>query len=86
MSEAQDLNDIANFIILISTGALIPLFLVIYKSRCKSICWGCIERKVIGDDSDEEQPRPPPLPTPPAQAPDPETASQGRASQDNQNP
>ena len=33
MSEAQDLNDIANFIILISTGALIPLFLVIYKSR-----------------------------------------------------
>ncbi len=53
--EAQDLNDIANFIILISTGALIPLFLVIYKSRCSSICWGCIKRKVVGeDDSDEE--------------------------------
>ena len=52
--EAQDLNDIANFIILISTGAVIPLFLVIYKSRCTSICWGCIKRKVQGDDSDEE--------------------------------
>lgn len=53
--EAQDLNDIANFIILITTGALIPLFLVIYKSRCSSICWGCIKRKVVGqDDSDEE--------------------------------
>ena len=55
VGEAQDLNDIANFIILITTGALIPLFLVIYKSRCSSICWGCIKRKVVGeDDSDEE--------------------------------
>ncbi len=68
--EAQDLNDIANFIILISTGAVIPLFLVIYKSRCTSICWGCIKRKVQGDDSDEEkEPVKPPDPVAPAPTP-----------------
>ena len=68
--EAQDLNDIANFIILITTGALIPLFLVIYKSRCSSICWGCIKRKVQGDDSDDEkEPVKPPDPVAPTPTP-----------------
>ncbi len=81
--EAQDLNDIANFIILITTGALIPLFLVIYKSRCSSICWGCIKRKVQGeDDSDEEtiklkEEKVSPPAAPPPQASPPPAASQG---------
>ncbi len=82
--EAQDLNDIANFVILITTGALIPLFLVIYKSRCSSICWGCIKRKVQGeDDSDEETIKlkeekvsPPAAPLAPQASPPP-AASQG---------
>ena len=49
------LLDIGNFIILLVSGAIIPLLLVIYKSRCKSICWGCIERDVLDADDDEEK-------------------------------
>ena len=55
------LLDIGNFIILLVSGAIIPLLLVIYKSRCKSICWGCIVREVLDandkdDDEDEKKP------------------------------
>jgi len=77
MSEAQDLNDIANFVILITTGALIPFFLVIYKSRCSSICWGCIQRKVIGDSEDEDVS---------TQQPAQQPTQQPRSDPDNQNP
>ena len=48
----EDLNTIGQFIILITSGAIIPLLLVIYKSRCKSICFGCITRDVINGDED----------------------------------
>ena len=93
--EAQDLNDIANFKILITTGALIPLFLVIYKSRCSSICWGCIKRKVQGEeDSDEETiaPKASKNPDSPPQVQDrtthqsPRPEPEVQVHQDNQNP
>jgi len=47
MSENSDLFSIGNFLVLVVSGALIPLLLVLYKSRCKSICWGCIKRDVL---------------------------------------
>jgi len=47
MSENSDLFSIGNFLVLVVSGALIPLLLVLYKSRCKSICWGCIQRDVL---------------------------------------
>jgi|9_EtaG_2_1085328.scaffolds.fasta_scaffold05009_5 hypothetical protein len=47
MSNNESLLDIGNFIILLVSGAIIPLLLVLYKSRCKSICWGCIQRDVL---------------------------------------
>eukprot|EP01050_Picozoa_sp_SAG11_P069092 SAG11_NODE_50191_length_114_cov_2538.133333_1_plen_37_part_11 len=32
---------------MVATGALIPTLLVVYKSRCKKCCFGCIERDVL---------------------------------------
>ncbi len=49
------LLDIGNFVILLVSGAIIPLLLVLYKSRCKRICWGCIVRDVL-DADDEKKP------------------------------
>ena len=43
----ESLLDVGNFIILLVSGAIIPLLLVLYKSRCRSICWGCIIRDVL---------------------------------------
>ena len=43
----ESLLNIGNFIILLVSGAIIPLLLVLYKSRCKRICWGCITRDVF---------------------------------------
>lgn len=43
----SSLQDTGNFIIIIVSGAIIPLLLVLYKSRCKSICFGCIVRDVV---------------------------------------
>jgi len=50
MSENSDLFSIGNFLVLVVSGALIPLLLVLYKSRCQSICWGCIKRDVLPPD------------------------------------
>jgi len=47
MSESSDLFSIGNFLVLVVSGAIIPLLLVLYKSRCQSICWGCIKRDVL---------------------------------------
>jgi len=56
MSENSDLQNMGNFLILITSGSIIPLLLVIYKSRCKSICWGCIKRDVLNpDDTDDDE-------------------------------
>ena len=50
----EDLASIGQFIILITSGAIIPVLLVLYKSRCRRICFGCIERDVINDDEKKE--------------------------------
>jgi len=50
MSEGGELFSIGNFLVLVVSGALIPLLLVLYKSRCESICWGCIKRDVLPPD------------------------------------
>tara|TARA_R110000737_G_scaffold273259_1_gene280150 strand:+ start:120 stop:368 length:249 start_codon:yes stop_codon:yes gene_type:complete len=52
MSEKSKLLDYGNFIILIVSGAIIPLLLVLYKSRCSSICFGCVKREVLDEDDD----------------------------------
>ena len=46
----NDLFSIGNFLVLVVSGAVIPLLLVLYKSRCSSICWGCIKRDVLPPD------------------------------------
>ena len=48
-----ELAEIGNLIVVIS-GALGSLLLIVFKSRCKSIFWGCITRDV--KDDDEEKP------------------------------
>jgi len=50
MSEGGELFSIGNFLVLVVSGAIIPLLLVLYKSRCESICWGCIKRDVLPPD------------------------------------
>jgi hypothetical protein len=50
---AYELAEIGNLIVVIS-GALGSLLLIVFKSRCKSIFWGCITRDV--KDDDEEKP------------------------------
>ena len=50
-----ELNDIGQFIILIISGGIIPLLLVLYKSRCKRICFGCIERDVLNAEDDKKE-------------------------------
>ena len=52
---AYELAEIGNLIVVIS-GALGSLLLIVFKSRCRSILWGCIKRDVIDDDDDEEKP------------------------------
>eukprot|EP01043_Picozoa_sp_COSAG02_P127141 COSAG02_NODE_64472_length_260_cov_0.950311_2_plen_53_part_01 len=49
-----DLIEIGNFIIMVATGALIPTLLVVYKSRCKKCCFGCIERDVLNPQEEGE--------------------------------
>ena len=50
----MSLQDTGNFIIIIVSGAIIPLLLVLYKSRCKSICFGCIVRDVVPSQKKEK--------------------------------
>lgn len=54
MSESSDLFSIGNFLVLVVSGAVIPLLLVLYKSRCSSICWGCIKRDVLPPDKTDK--------------------------------
>ena len=46
-----ELAEIGNLIVVIA-GALGSLLLIVFKSRCKSICFGCIERDVIQDEEE----------------------------------
>jgi len=67
----EDLSTIGQFIILITSGAIVPLLLVLYKSRCKRICFGCIERDIMDDDDETKSiagPQPEPEAEPAAEA------------------
>ena len=41
----SDLSEIGNLTVVIA-GALGSLLLIVFQSRCKRICWGCITRDV----------------------------------------
>ena len=58
----SDLSEIGNLTVVIA-GALGSLLLIVFQSRCKRICWGCITRDV-------ETTKPPVVPTPPHLVPD----------------
>ena len=47
-----DLTEISNMVVVIA-GAIGSLLLIVFQSRCKRICWGCITR-------DLEPPKNPP--------------------------
>ena len=40
-----DLSEIGNLTVVIA-GALGSLLLIVFQSRCKRICWGCITREL----------------------------------------
>ena len=40
-----DLSEIGNLTVVIA-GALGSLLLIVFQSRCKRICWGCIIREL----------------------------------------
>tara|TARA_R110000824_G_scaffold280880_5_gene469145 strand:- start:213 stop:413 length:201 start_codon:yes stop_codon:yes gene_type:complete len=53
-----ELSEIGNLVVVIA-GALGSLLLIVFKSRCKSICFGCIVRDVINSDNEDEPTVPP---------------------------
>ena len=50
---AYELAQIGNLIVVIS-GALGSLLLIVFRSRCSSIMWGCIKRDVKNDTDEED--------------------------------
>ena len=63
---AYPLSDIGNLVVVIS-GALGSLLLIVFKSKCSSICFGCIKRSVppfptTSDDIPALAPTPPEIP------------------------
>ena len=59
---AYPLSEVGNLVVVIS-GALGSLLLIVFKSKCTSICFGCIKRKVppLKTTSDDlDSPAPPP--------------------------
>ena len=48
------LSEIGNLVVVVA-GALGSLLLIVFKSKCTSICWGCLKRKVppISDTASE---------------------------------
>ena len=57
----RDLSEIGNLTVVIA-GALGSLLLIVFQSRCKRICWGCITRDV----ENKKPPEPVALPSEPA--------------------
>tara|TARA_R110000823_G_scaffold201426_1_gene332277 strand:- start:876 stop:1082 length:207 start_codon:yes stop_codon:yes gene_type:complete len=47
-----ELSEIGNLVVVIA-GATGSLLLIVFKSRCKSICWGCVVRDVINSDNED---------------------------------
>ena len=54
---AYELSEIGNLVVVIA-GATGSLLLIVFKSRCKSICFGCIVRDVMNSDGEEEPSQP----------------------------
>jgi len=48
---SYDLNSIGNLVVVCS-GALGSLLLIVFRSRCSSILWGCCKRDVINVEND----------------------------------
>jgi hypothetical protein len=61
---SYELSEIGNLVVVIS-GALGSLLLIVFKSRCSSILWGCVKRDVPATTDDDDPPAPPPPPVPP---------------------
>jgi hypothetical protein len=50
-----ELSEIGNLVVVdVVAGALGSLLLIVFKSRCSSICFGCIKRDVINSDDEDE--------------------------------
>mgnify|MGYP003646041682 CR=1 FL=1 len=72
-----DLTEISNMVVVIA-GAIGSLLLIVFQSRCKRICWGCIIReleppKTPPEKSDLIVPEKESLISPPAGEPEPES-------------
>ena len=50
---SYELTEIGNLVVVVA-GALGSLLLIVFKSRCKSICWGCVIREVIVHSDNED--------------------------------
>ena len=57
----SDLSEIGNLTVVIA-GALGSLLLIVFQSRCKRICWGCITRDVENTKPPVPMPASPPVP------------------------
>ena len=67
---AYELTQISNMVVVIA-GAVGSLLLIVFQSRCKRICWGCITRdldtikpKKTPDEPDSGANEPEPEPEP----------------------
>ena len=52
-----ELSEIGNLVVVIA-GAFGSLLLIVFKSRCKSICFGCIVRDIMNSDGEDEPSHP----------------------------
>mgnify|MGYP003628740462 CR=1 FL=1 len=50
---SYELAEIGNLVVVIS-GALGSLLLIVFKSRCKKVCWGCIVRDLQNTEDEED--------------------------------
>lgn len=50
-----ELSEVGNLVVVIS-GALGSLLLIVFQSRCKSICFGCITRDVLDKKTETSTP------------------------------
>jgi hypothetical protein len=66
---AYELTEISNMVVVIA-GAVGSLLLIVFQSRCKRICWGCITRDLDPVKPKEDPPAPPPPAPAPAPAPE----------------
>ena len=65
---AYELTQISNMVVVIA-GAVGSLLSIVFQSRCKRICWGCITRDL---EPIKSKKAPAPAPAPLSQMPEPE--------------